>query len=42
MLHKEDVKMAELEWWASEAYYRWLIFVALVLEIKKRIEKEKK
>ncbi len=32
--------MAELERRASEAYGRWLIFVALVLEIKKRIERE--
>ncbi len=32
--------MDKLEFWANEAYGRWLIFKSLVKEVKERIEKE--
>ncbi len=32
--------MDNLEWWANEAYGRWLIFKSLAKEINERIRKE--
>lgn len=41
MEFEKTITMVKLEFWASEAYGRWLIFQALLRELKRGIEKEK-